>query len=103
MKKLASLLALVLLLAGATPALAGDDRPIAYEKLPATARQFITAHFADTRLSYAKVDSEWWDTTYEERDIPPEQRKDRRTCEVKLDGGLDLTFDRDYRLIGIDD
>lgn len=65
MKKLASLLALVLLLAGATPALAGDDRPIAYEKLPATARQFITAHFADTRLSYAKVDSEWWDTTYE--------------------------------------
>lgn len=65
MKKLASLLALVLLLAGATPALAGDDRPIAYEKLPAAARQFITAHFADTRLSYAKVDSEWWDTTYE--------------------------------------
>lgn len=29
--------------------------------------------------------------------------RDRRTCEVKLDGGLDLTFDRDYRLIGIDD
>lgn len=147
MKKLASLLALVLLLAGATPALAGDDRPIAYEKLPAAARQFITAHFADTRLSYAKVDSEWWDTTYEvvfvdgrkvefARDgswrevsckyaevpagiIPPSIRdyvasphpgqkiiqieRDRRTCEVKLDGGLDLTFDRDYRLIGIDD
>lgn len=147
MKKLASLLALVALLAGATPALAGDDRPIEYAKLPAAARQFITSYFGDTRVSYAKVDSEWWDTTYEvvfvdgrkvefEKDgawkevsckysqvpdviVPPRIReyvaashpgqkmvkieRSRREYEVKLDNVLDLTFDRNYNLIDIDD
>lgn len=147
MKKTAFILTLAALLAAATPVLAGDDRPIEYAKLPTAARQFIASSFADTRVSYAKVDSEWWDTTYEvvfvdgrkvefEKDgswkevsckfsevpakiIPDRIRdyvsatyagqkivqieRDRRTCEVKLDGGLDLIFDRDGNLIGMDD
>ena len=130
-----------------TPPREGDTRPRPYKTRPAEARQFITSYFGDTRVSYAKVDSEWWDTTYEvvfvdgrkvefEKDgawkevsckysqvpdviVPPRIReyvtashpgqkmvkieRSRREYEVKLDNGLDLTFDRNYNLIDIDD
>lgn len=43
---------------------AGTDQPIAIENLPNTAKQFINNHFKNSKLSYAKVDSEWFDKEY---------------------------------------
>lgn len=47
------------------PALAGNDRPIAFDKLPSAARAFVTKHFADQKVSFAKYDNEILDKNYE--------------------------------------
>ena len=45
-------------------AFAGNDRPIAVGELPATAQQFIKAHFAGVEVSLSKVDEELFDKDY---------------------------------------
>jgi len=47
------------------PLLAGDDRPVAMEQLPATAREFVRTHFDGVRVALSTVDRELLDTTYE--------------------------------------
>ena len=59
------MIVLFLALSVSLPLLAGDDRPITVERLPGQARAFITAHFADTPISLATMDKEFFDTTYE--------------------------------------
>lgn len=129
------------------PASAGNDRIITVGELPAASQQFIQTHFKGVEVSFAKVDSELFDTEYKvlfvngakveflkngdwrEVDckygevpagIVPKPildyvanhfagrkvvciDRDRRSYDVELDGGLDLEFDRDFRLIDIDD
>jgi len=134
-------------LCAASPLLAGDDRPISMEQLPAVAREFVAAHFGGVRVALSTVDREFMDTTYEvffadgrkvefdgkgrwkeidckhdrvpEGTVPreilahieanyagrhvTEISRDRRDYEVQLRGGPELTFDRRFRLIEIDD
>jgi len=46
---------------------ADDDRPIAIDQLPAKAQQFIQTHFKDLEVSYATVDRDYFDKSYEVR------------------------------------
>ena len=147
MKKLMMILAGTALMVTSAPAFAGNDRPIAVGELPATAQQFIKAHFAGVEVSLSKVDEELFDKDYkvvfvngakveftkngEWKDVEckygevpaaivPQQirdyvaknfagrkivsiDRDKRDWEVKLDNGLDLKFDLQFRLIEIDD
>lgn len=48
-----------------TVAFAGNDKPITVDQLPQTVQQFIKKYFADTEVSYAKVESEIFDKSYE--------------------------------------
>ena len=50
MKKLMMILAGTALMVTSAPAFAGNDRPIAVGELPATAQQFIKAHFAGVEV-----------------------------------------------------
>ena len=112
MKKLMMILAGTALMVTSAPAFAGNDRPIAVGELPATAQQFIKAHFAGVEVSLSKVDEELFDKDYKvvfvngaknypDRKITAIDR-DRRDYEVELDNGLDLKFDLKFRLIDID-
>ena len=56
---------LVAALAVSLPLLAGDDRPISKDRLPAPAKEFIARHFASMEISLATMDKEMFDTTYE--------------------------------------
>ena len=147
MKKLMMILAGTALMVTSAPAFAGNDRPIAVGELPATAQQFIKAHFAGVEVSLSKVDEELFDKDYKvvfvngakvefledglwkELDckygevpaaaVPrqiadevarlfPERKivsidRGRRDYEVGLDNGLELTFDRKFRLTEMDD
>ena len=42
----------------------GDDKPIQVNELPATAREFISTHFAGTQVMLATMDKELFDTSY---------------------------------------
>lgn len=64
MKKILTLSA-VFLLSAMTIACADDARPIAYEQLPAAAKQFITTYFPDAKVALATVESPRWRPTYE--------------------------------------
>lgn len=44
---------------------ADNDRPIAVSELPQKAQQFIQQHFPNEKVSFAKVERELFDTTYE--------------------------------------
>lgn len=145
MKKI--LVSLAALAAMQTAALAGNDRPVTFEQLPAQAQQFIQKHFAGAKLSYAKVETELFDRNYEavfedggkvefdrsgqwteidcrlapvpleavpmqirayvaanhtDRKITAIERSGRE-YEVQLGKGLELTFDRKFNVIDIDD
>ena len=118
MKKLMMILAGTALMVTSAPAFAGNDRPIAVGELPATAQQFIKAHFAGVEVSLSKVDEELFDKDYKVVFVPQQIRdyvaknypdrkitaidRDRRDYEVELDNGLDLKFDLKFRLIDID-
>lgn len=54
-----------LLLLGTVAVKAGDDKPINVNELPAKAKELIEKHFSNVKVSYAKVDKEIFDTTYE--------------------------------------
>lgn len=44
---------------------AGDDKPIAVDQLPNGAKEFINTYFGSVTVSYAKVDKDWFETSYE--------------------------------------
>lgn len=64
MKKLL-ILAAALLTFGTLTANADNDRPINVSELPQKAQQFIKEHFPNEKVSFAKVERELFDTTYE--------------------------------------
>lgn len=62
MKKLFVLLCMAFV---SLPLMADDDRSIGVERLPAAAKEFIAEHFKDVKVSFATVDKELLETTYE--------------------------------------
>lgn len=63
MKKLTFMLVCLFALQGL--AKAGDDKPIETKDLPQKAITFIQQHFADIKISYAKMEEDLWDKTYD--------------------------------------
>lgn len=64
MKKI--ILAAALLLSSATTLFAGDrERPIALNKLPVAAQEFLAAHFKELTLAYAVEDPKFIGSEYE--------------------------------------
>ncbi len=123
MKKFTILLASLAVMASSVPAFAGKDRIITVGELPAVAQQFVQTHFKAVEVSYAKVDEELFDKDYKVVFVNGSKVEfakdgawkevdckygevpaaDKRDWEVKLDNGLDLKFDLQFRLIEIDD
>lgn len=147
MKKCILLVAGLLSMAATTSVFAFDGRPIDVSELPATARQFIEAHFADAKISHVSVDGKLLDKEYEVLfadgrriefakngeweevdakraevpmsvlpqsvrsylrqnypDVPVSKvERDRHGCEVTLRNGLELDFDKNGRLLKVDD
>ena len=64
MKKLLILAAAVFAL-GTSTVSADNDRPISVSELPEKAPQFIRQHFPHEKVSFAKMERELFDTTYE--------------------------------------
>lgn len=64
MKKLLILAAAVFAL-GTSTVSADNDRPISVSELPEKAQQFIRQHFPSEKVSFAKMERELFDTTYE--------------------------------------
>lgn len=64
-----------------------DEKPISVEQLPAAAQTYVKENYPDSKILIAKKDYEGFSATYE----------------VKLDNGLELTFDSDGVLTDVDD
>ncbi|MFV0392277.1 MAG: PepSY-like domain-containing protein [Paludibacteraceae bacterium] len=58
-------LSLVALIMASGTAFADNDKPIAVKQLPAAAKQFISSYFSDAKVSYAKVEQEFFAKSYE--------------------------------------
>ncbi len=141
-----TLLTAVLLLLNISAVRADDDRPIQAAELPRQAQEFIQKYFPQSEISYAKMERDFFDTTYEvvftnsskaefrkngdwkevdckyaalpEGLVPPQIaafaadrypgtkivriERDKYEYEVKLSNGIELTFDRKFNLIDID-
>ncbi|WP_294628414.1 PepSY-like domain-containing protein [uncultured Bacteroides sp.] len=63
MKKLVFLL--VCLFTLQTVAFADDDRPIQVTQMPQSAQRFIKQHFADSKVALAKMESDFFNKSYE--------------------------------------
>lgn len=44
---------------------ANDDKPIKIEQLPQSAQQFIKSHFGDSKVAIAKMETDWFDKSYD--------------------------------------
>ena len=64
-----------------------DDQPIAPEQLPAAAKTYLQENYPGSRILIAKKDYEF-----------PSYRYD-----VKLDNGLEFTFNKKGLLVDVDD
>lgn len=62
MKKLVALLMMVV--ATSTFAMASDDHPVKPEELPKEVKTFLNKHFADQKISLAKMEKELWGKEY---------------------------------------
>ena len=146
MKKILFVFAAFLLI-GVSAAKADNDQVINKNELPAQAQQFINEHFANIKLSYAKLERDFLERSYEvlltdgtklefsskgtwlevdckygevpaavipapiknyiKENYPGERvlkiERDRSNYELKLSNRLELTFDKDFRIIDIDD
>ena len=146
MKKILFVFAAFLLI-GVSVAKADNDKVINKNELPAQAQQFINEHFANVKLSYAKLERDFLERSYEvlltdgtklefsskgtwlevdckygevpaavipapiknyiKENYPGERvlkiERDRSNYELKLSNRLELTFDKDFRIIDIDD
>ena len=63
MKRITSLLIAVLAMTSFMVS-AGNDKPIAYEKLPQTARTFLQTHFPTEKVALSKMEKELFKTEY---------------------------------------
>ena len=63
MKKV--LLLLVCLFTLQTVVWADDDKPIQVNQLPQTAQTFIKTHFPDNKVAMAKMETDWFDKSYD--------------------------------------
>ena len=59
------ILSLVALMIAANTVFADNDKPISVDKLPKTAKEFIAKYFPDIKVSYAKMDTDIFDKSYE--------------------------------------
>ena len=104
-------------------AMADNDKPIAFEQLPATAQTFIKQHFSDAKVAFVKMEKEFLDSSYDVvfingdkvefdkkgnwkevscRRMTVKIEKDRYEYEVKLSNFWELTFDTSFNLIDMD-
>lgn len=44
---------------------ADDDKPVKIEQLPQLAQQFIKTHFGDSKVAIAKMETDWFDKSYD--------------------------------------
>lgn len=44
---------------------ADDDKPVRIEQLPQSAQQFIKTHFGDSKVAIAKMETGWFDKSYD--------------------------------------
>lgn len=65
MKKVKFLMLMLLMPAAVLTASADDDMPITVDQLPQKSQQFIQTYFKGIEVSFAKVDKEMFDRTYE--------------------------------------
>ena len=63
MKQLITLTVLLFSMFGI--AKADEDKPIQVNELPKKAQEFIQKHFAKHNVSYAKVENDFWDKSYD--------------------------------------
>lgn len=63
MKKL--LLLFVCLFAIHSVVKADDDKPVRIEQLPQSAQQFIKTYFGDSKVAIAKMETDWFDKSYD--------------------------------------
>lgn len=64
-----------------------DDRPIPAEQLPEAAKAYLQENYPVSRILLVKKDYEWFRVTYD----------------VKLDNGLEFSFNRNGLLYDVDD
>ena len=108
----------------------GREEPIAFERLPKNAQEFLTTHFKDLTLAYIvadfRADGSWESVERKYAPVPaaivPKQitdfvaknrlfngqfireiERNPYTWEIKLSGGLEITFDAQFNVIGYDD
>ena len=145
MKKILFALAAIFTL-GISNVSADNDKLINKSELPVQAQQFIDAHFANVKLTYAKLERDFFERSYEVvladgtkiefasngswRDVdcryeevpaaivpqpikeyvssnyPNEKilkiERDRGYYELKLSNRYELTFNKDYKIVDID-
>lgn len=44
---------------------ANDDKPIKVDQLPQPAQQFVKSHFSDSKVAMAKMETDWFDKSYD--------------------------------------
>ncbi len=59
------ILSLSILIMTVSMSFADNDKPITVDQLPVSAKQFIQKHFPDTKVSFAKMEKEMFDKSYE--------------------------------------
>lgn len=64
MKKMMMILSGLFVLA-TTAVRADDDKPIAFEQLPKISQQFIKKHFPKEKVSFSKMERDFFDTKYQ--------------------------------------
>lgn len=64
-----------------------DEKPIPVEQLPTSAMTYVKENYPNGKILIAKKDYEGFSKIYE----------------VKLDNGIELTFDNDGNVIDVDD
>ena len=64
-----------------------SEKPIPADQLPEAAKAYIEQQFPGQKVLFAEKDPDLFNTTYD----------------VKLDNGMELTFDSDGMLIDVDD
>ena len=91
-----------------SPAYADHDRAVTTEQMPRQVQEFIARYFPGEKIAYAKKESDFFEVIYEVMFTNPgaaviKIERDKQEVEVKLNNGMELTFDRSHNLIGIDD
>lgn len=142
------LISMLLLATTSFPTWADKDMPIQFDQLPSNAQAFITQHYNSANISFAKVDVDIFEKSYDvvftdgvkiefdhkgvwdEISCPRSQKlsdklfpqeilevinknyskwniigfeRKRFGWEITLNNGLELFFNKEYHLVGIDD